>query len=441
MTSGNIFRQLVEYAVPLMLGNMLQQLYTVVDCITVGRLVGKEALAAISATEVIINTIIGLFFGISSGATIVIAQEYGSKDKNGVHDAVHTTMSLTLIMGVIVTIAGIFGSDTMLKIMSTPEDVFPYAKIYLEIYFSGIFAQVIYNMGSGILRAVGDSKRPLVALTITSVLNIVLDIVLVAVFDMGVAGVAIATIFAQFVSAVYLLYLLISTREEYALVFRDLKIHGNYCRRILSIGVPLGVQRTIVSFSNTLVTGRVSYFGSDALAGFGVFKKAEEFTFNVIQSLALADSTFVGQNYGAGNCERANKGTKVSMAIAVSFTVVSTAIIILLREYVVMLFNDTPEVVKYGSMAISTILPLLWISAIFNVAAGEVRGYGNGNIPMIVALLSFVAIRQIYLAVVWGMARSVEMVFLSYPVGWIFAAVIMVVYMFASRKKRRGLSL
>ena len=436
MTDGIIWKQLVSYAVPILLGNVLQQFYTISDCITVGRLVGKEALAAISATELLVTIVIGMFVGISMGATIVIAQKYGAKDGKALHESVHTTAGLTLIIGVVVTVFGVAGTRAMLHLMSTPNDVFDHAAVYLHIYFAGIMGQVVYNMCSGILRAVGDSKRPLIALIITSVINIVLDLLLVAVFHMGVMGVAIATVFSQFVSAFYLCWLLFCSEEEFRLVLHDISINRDIARGIFVIGIPIGLQRTVIALSNTFIVSKVNSFGSGALAGWGVFRKVEELGINGMQSLSLAASTFIGQNYGAGNKQRSKEGTKTAMVITVLFTLLITAVTVVFREQIILLFNSDPGVVRCGSLAIVVIMPFLWMNAVYQVAAGELRGTGSGNSPMIVAVISFVIIRQIYLNLIWPVAKSLEMVFLSFPVGWFFAAVIMTADMYAARRKR-----
>lgn len=435
MTTGSIWRELVEYAIPLLLGNVLQQFYTVIDCITVGRLVGKEALAAISATELIVTILLGMFIGISTGASITISQFFGADDREGLHDAVHTTAALTIIMGIIMTVLGILCTNLMLKMASTPEDVMDYASLYLKIYFAGILAQVIYNMSSGVLRAIGDSKSPLIALIITSVLNIALDVTFVAVFHMGVAGVAIATIISQIVSAIYLCVLLFRTEENYRLIAKDIAVNTGIARKIFHIGVPIGLERSIVALSNTVILSRVNLHGSAALAGWGVFRKIEELVLNGMQSMSLAVSTFVGQNLGAGKLKRAKEGTKTGMKISLLFTVLVSLIIIVFRKRIVLLFNNDAKVVEYGSLAIIVILPFIWMNAMYQVAAGEMRGIGNGNAPMIVALTCFVLIRQAYLFQIESTTAPLSRIFLSFPVGWFCAAVMMFSYMLYSRRK------
>ena len=428
MTTGTIWKELVEYAVPLLLGNLLQQLYTVVDCVTVGQLVGKEALAAISATEILISIVLGMFIGISMGATIIIAQSYGAKDDDGLNKAVQTTASLTVIIGILVTAAGLVFTRLILKLMSTPADVFDYAEIYLKIYFAGIIGQVIYNMASGILRAVGDSQRPLIALAITSVLNIVLDLLFVAVFKLGVVGVAVATVISQLVSAVYLTWLLVKTDDAYRVDLSQWTIHKETSRKIFAVGVPIGLQRTIVSLSNTVVVSKVNYFGAGALAAWGVFRKIEELILNGMQSLSLAISTFVGQNIGAGHHARTKEGAKTGMILTLAFTIATSIICILFRKYIVMIFNSSEEVLTYGSLAILVMLPFIWVNAAFQAVSGELRGMGNGNAPMIIALVGFVVFRQIYLYAIWEVKRTLALVYFSFPVGWIFAALIILVY-------------
>ena len=436
MTSGVIWRQLVAFAVPLLIGNILQQLYNTVDGVTVGRFVSKQALAAVTSTDTLINIVVGLFTGISLGATIVISRYFGAKDDEKLHDAVHTTISLTLVMGVAITAVGVFCCPIFLKLMSTTEDVMGDAVTYLRIYFSGALGLVMYNMLSGILRAVGDSKRPLIALVITSFVNIVLDVLLVVVFKMGVAGVAIATVFSQFASAVYLLLLVLRTEEGYRLILRDIRVDGQIAGDIIIIGLPYGIQRCLVSLSNMLVIAKINSFGSGATAAWGVYRKIDELFLNGIHSLSSATSTFTSQNVGARQEERIRKGLGTFLVICIGFTVVLGVLVIGFRSPLVMLFNTSPDVVQYGSEVLLQLVPFVFFLCISQISAGELQGRGDSVGPMLISLTANVIIRQIYLNTIWRRVRSFSIVTAAYPVGWISGAVIMAAYLWIKRKHR-----
>lgn len=435
MTSGVIWRQLVAFAVPLLIGNILQQAYNTVDSVTVGRFVSKQALAAVTSTDTLINIVVGLFTGISMGATVVISTHFGAKNEERFHAAVHTTICLTILMGVAITVIGVACSPLFLRLMSTTDDVVDDALTYLRIYFAGALGLVMYNMLSGILRAVGDSKRPLIALVITSLLNIALDVLLVVVIPMGVAGVAIATIFSQCASAGYLLLLLLRTEESYRLVVRDIRIDGPLAGSIVKIGLPYGIQKSLVSFSNTLVIAKINSFGSGATAAWGVYRKIDELFMNSVHSMSSAISTFTGQNMGARKEERVRRGYWITLAICVGFTVVMGAAVILFRQPLVRLFNTSPDVIEYGSDVLRRLVPLMFFFCIAQVSAGEMQGRGDSIGPMIILLIANVAIRQIYLNVLWPYFPTFAVVTYAYPIGWSSSAVIMVIYLYCKRKR------
>lgn len=433
MTQGTIWKQLIYFAFPLLIGNLFQQLYNTVDSVVVGNFVSTEALAAVGSVTPIINMLVGFFSGLATGAGVVISQFFGAKNGPMLHKAVHTTLLMTVGLGVIFTFIGIFMTPLMLNLMSTPADVFDGAALYLRIYFGGVLGLMLYNMVSGILRAVGDSKRPLYFLILSSLLNVVLDLAFVLIFHWGIAGVAIATIIAQFISAFLLLVVLARSDEDYKLVLRDLKMDTEILKRIVRIGLPAGLQMAVTSFSNVFVQSYINRFGSACMAGWTSYSKIDQFVLLPMQSLSLSATTFVGQNLGAGNLSRAKKGTRVSMAISVAITAVLTVLLIAFSSQLLMLFNQDENVLYYGNIFIRYLAPFYVICCINQIFAGSLRGAGDATGPMIIMLLSFVVFRQIYLFVGSQFFDSIIFVGLGYPAGWLVCSVFMAIHYFRGR--------
>ncbi len=433
MTQGTIWKQLIYFAFPLLIGNLFQQLYNTVDSVVVGNFVSTEALAAVGSVTPIINMLVGFFSGLATGAGVVISQFFGAKNGQMLHKAVHTTLLMTVGLGVIFTFIGIFMTPLMLNLMSTPADVFDGAALYLRIYFGGVLGLMLYNMVSGILRAVGDSKRPLYFLILSSLLNVVLDLAFVLIFHWGIAGVAIATIIAQFISAFLLLVVLARSDEDYKLVLRDLKMDTEILKRIVRIGLPAGLQMAVTSFSNVFVQSYINRFGSACMAGWTSYSKIDQFVLLPMQSLSLSATTFVGQNLGAGNLSRAKKGTRVSMAISVAITAVLTVLLIAFSSQLLMLFNQDENVLYYGNIFIRYLAPFYVICCINQIFAGSLRGAGDATGPMIIMLLSFVVFRQIYLFVGSQFFDSIIFVGLGYPAGWLVCSVFMAIHYFRGR--------
>ena len=429
MTTGTIWKQILFFALPLMLGNIFQMLYNTVDSIIVGNFVGTEALAAVGSTTMITNMAVFFFNGFSLGASVIIGRAFGAKDNKKLHESVETTMAATFVLCIIFTIVFYLGVDFMLKLMSTPADVFVEASVYLRIYFLGISGLLIYNMGSGILRAVGDSKRPLYFLMLTSVMNIVLDLLLVIVFKMGIAGVAIATIISQFVSAVLVLFLLFRTNEIYKVTLNDLRIDFNLFMDICRIGLPMAIQSCITAFSNIFVQGYINFFGSSVMAGWGAYNKIDQFIMLPMQSMANAATTFVSQNIGAGKIDRADKGTVHSLIMAEIITVTIATLIWVFAPRAVQLFSQDEAVIQAGARFLRTNCYFLVFNVITQVLAASLRGRGNSTAPMVIMLTGYVAIRQVYLFVVTRFfANTAQIVGFGYPVGWAAAALMMMGY-------------
>lgn len=427
MTSGSIWKLLITFALPMAAGLLFQQLYNTVDTIVVGKFVGKEALAAVGSTSSIINMLVGLCSGLSMGASVVISQSYGAKDFLRLHDAVHTTIFVTIIMSVVATGVGILIVDPMLRMMSTPEDVFGAAHDYLTIYFAGISGLFIYNMGSAILRAVGDSRRPLYFLVFSAVLNVIMDLVFVIAFKMDIAGAAYATIISQFLSAVLVMFVLMRSAGPYAVHWSQLRINGDILKQVLSIGLPSGVQQGLTSFSNVFVQSYVNAFGSDCMAGWSSYNKLDVYALIPTQSIAMASTTFVGQNYGARQLERARRGVKQAMIMSISMTVVLCGLLVLFKDQLLTLFTNDPLVIQYGSRFIGIIAPFYFCACFNQTFAGAMRGIGKAKVPMIVMLSSFVLFRQIFLFVGTRLGGGFVLVSLAYPMGWVVCSIAMYV--------------
>lgn len=320
MTTGSTWKLLLSFAVPLLIGNLFQQLYNTVDSLVVGNFVGTEALAAVGSTTSIINTMVMFFNGTSIGASVIISRHYGAHDDKKLHLAVETTIMVTFLASILFTALGIFLAPFMLRFMSTPDDVLESASVYLRIYFSGIAGLLVYNMGSAVLRAVGDTKRPLLFLCFSSILNTVLDLVFVIVFHLGIAGVAYATIISQFLSAALVLAVLTMDDGGYRLVWKDLSVDKKTLKQILSIGLPAGLQQSLTSFSNVYVQSYINYFGSACMAGWSCYTKIDQFIFLPLQSMNQAATTFVSQNIGARNIPRAKRGSLTAFYMSTAIT-------------------------------------------------------------------------------------------------------------------------
>ncbi|MDY3225862.1 MAG: MATE family efflux transporter [Candidatus Faecousia sp.] len=431
MTEGSIAKQVILFALPLMLGNVFQMLYNTVDSIVVGNFVGTQALAAVGSTTMIVNMMVFFFNGFSTGAGVVIANYFGARDMEKLHKAIETTMAATFVLSLLFTLVGVAGVKPMLRFMATPEDVFDEATVYLQIYIGGISGLLIYNMGSGILRAVGDTMRPLFFLVLTSVLNIILDLVFVLGLHSGIAGVAWATILSQFISAFLTLLLLTRTKDIYRLTWHDLKMDGSILRGIFAVGLPAGIQSVITAFSNVFVQSYVNYFGSSCMAGWSCYNKLDQFIMLPMQSMAMAATTFVSQNIGAGKEARADRGTVITVSMSVGITAVIVTLLWVFAAPAVGLFSPDQAVIEFGVLFIRANCFFLLFNCVNHVLAGALRGRGDSKGPMIIMLLAFVGIRQIYLYVVTHfIANTPFLVGFGYPVGWTSCCIIELTYFF-----------
>ena len=429
MTQGNIFKHLLTFAVPLLIGNIFQQLYNMVDTWVVGNYVSDEAFSAVGTVGPITYLLIGFFIGFSSGSSVVISQYYGAKRYDKVRDTVHTAIVMTFLLGIAFTVIGVLMVPLMLSLMNTPETVVPEATEYLTVYFAGIMGLMIYNMGSGILRAIGDSKRPFYFLVVSAVTNIVLDLVFVLVFRMGVAGVALATVIAQALSATLVLITLFRTTTCVKLSFSNLKIDKEMLGKILRLGIPAALQMAITSFSNVFVQSYINYFDKYAMGGWTAYSKIDQLILLPMQSLALASTTFVGQNLGIGNEARARKGVTTALLMSVASTVILMIPVMIFAPQAVWFFNKEPAVIEFGTLFIRWLSPFYVLCCVNQVYAGALRGSGNTKAPMVIMLLSFVGFRQLYLFVMKNfISNTILPISMSYPAGWLVCSTLMFIY-------------
>ena len=439
MTRGNVYGLLIEFAVPLLLGNLFQQLYNTVDTWVVGNYVGKEAFSAVGTVNPIINMLIGFFMGLSVGAGVVISQYYGAKQTDKVSDTVHTALVMTGVLGVLFTAIGVSMTPLMLKFMKTPADVLPEAKRYLTIYFSGIFGLMLYNIGAGILRAVGDSQRPFYFLVLSASLNIVLDLLFVLAFHMGVAGVAYATILSQGISALLVLFVLLRADNCCRVQVRKLKMHWDVLKKIVKVGIPAAIQMAITAFSNVFVQSYINYFGADCMGGWTAYTKIDAFLFLPMQSVAMGATTFVGQNLGVNDVARARQGVSAALRISALITVALMAPVVAFAPHLVRFFNDTPEVVEFGTLFLRMMSPFYVLCCVNQILAGSLRGAGDSRTPMFIMLGSFVVFRQIYLfCITHFVSNTIVPVALGYPAGWLVCSTATYLYFrFAHWEKHR----
>jgi putative MATE family efflux protein len=430
MTSGPIVRQIITFALPLLFGSLFQQLYNTVDTWVVGNFVGKNSFSAVGTLSSATNLIISFFMGFSNGASVIISHYFGAKDDASVNRASHTFMAVTLILCVALTIIGIAIIPLLLQIMKSPAEVAAEQKIYLTIYFAGISGLLIYNMGSAILRAIGDSTHPFIFLVVSASLNIVLDLVFVIFFDMGTAGVAYATIIAQGISALLVLKVLFTTGTSVRISIRKIRINTMILGKIFKVGMPSALQMAITCFSNIFVQSYINFFGADVMGGWTSYIKVDQLVLLPMQSIAMATQTFVGQNLGTMNTERARQGVRTSLNMSLISTAVLIAAVIPLARIIVEIFIGGEEagVILYGTMFLTYLTPAYLLPCFNQIYAGALRGCGKSGIPMAAMLLSFVAFRQVYLFIMANyISNTIMPIAMGYPAGWLVCSLIMII--------------
>ena len=428
LVEGNIPKAIMGFAIPLLIGNLFQQLYNTVDSYVVGNFVGTSALAAVGASGSIINMLVGFFMGLSAGAGVVISQYFGGGRDKDMSDAVHSAIALTAFLGVAFTILGIAFTRPLLHLIGVPEDVLPHSTLYLTIYFWGIIFSLFYNIGAGILRAIGDSRNPLIYLAVASIINTVLDFVFVCYFDMAIAGVAVATVIAQAASSTLVPYKLMHTKESYRVELGKIRFHKKMVRRIISIGFPAALQQSITSFSNVIVQSYINYFGTAAIAAYSTTIRIDSFLQMVLQSFNMTITTFVGQNIGAGKYKRVKQGIHSSWAMCSAIILVGAVFMNLNAEPLVRIFTSDADVIRLGGQMLR-LFTFFYISLpVIQILNGALRGAGCSKVPMYFMLGCFVVLRQIYLMIAVPMTESLMVVMAGWPITWVICAIGMFLY-------------
>lgn len=436
MTKGSILRNIVLFTLPLLAGNLFQQLYNMVDTWVIGQTGENGAYAAVGSVAPIINILIGFFSGLASGAGVVISQYYGAKDEERVKRATHTALVLTVVLGVALTAVGILMTPPILRMMlhtdGAGDAVFAAANNYLTIYFIGLFPMMVYNMGAGILRAVGDSQRPFYFLVVSAVTNILLDLLFVFEFGMREDGVAWATVIAQTASAILMVIALLRTPTWVRMDLKALKVDWPLLRKIVKIGIPAALQMAITAFSNVFVQSYVANVAGDktySLAGWTSYTKVDHFLFLPVQSIALAVTTFVGQNLGSGDSARARRGIWVSFRLALCINAVLIALVMIFAGPLAGIFNDDPNVVRCAKLLLTYVSPFYMLTCINQIFASALRGAGNTRAPMLIMLGTFVGFRQLYLFIMSNyISNELLPIAMGYPAGWLACSICMLLY-------------
>jgi len=421
ITEGVIWKQLLFFFFPILLGTFFQQMYNTVDTIIVGRFVGTQALAAVGSTGALISLLNGFCIGLGSGATVLVSQFFGASDNPGVKKALHTGIGLSLILGLLISFFGLCFGPQILKMMKTPADCLDNAVVYARIFFSGAVASMVYNMGAGILRAMGDSKRPMIFLVITCFVNIILDIFCVVVLKMGIAGAAVATVLSQIISAVLVMLVLLKLPDDYALRLSRIQINPSLLKRILNVGIPAGLQFVTFDLANLLIQSGINSFGSATIAAFTAYAKADMLTWMLSGAFGVAITTFVGQNYGAQKYDRIYKSIRICLGMGVSLIGACSGLIILFRHFILGIFSADPEVVRLGAWLMLWVVPFNVIFVPVEIFAGAMRGTGYSAVPTAITSVCVCLFRVLWLFTVVQRFHTLGMLMLCYPISWVLA--------------------
>ena len=438
ITEGSIFGQLLLFFFPILFGTFFQQLYNTADAMVVGRFVGKQDLAAVGgSTSTLINLLVGFFVGLSSGATVVISQFYGARKADKVHWAVHTSIAFSVIGGIIFMIVGLVGSPWALEAMKTPEDVMGHAVVYIRIYFLGIIVNLVYNMGAGILRAVGDSRRPLYFLIASCFTNIILDVLLVAVLGMGVAGAALATITSQLLSAVLVVLALMKTDDMYKLEWKKVRIDQRMLQRIVRIGIPAGMQSVMYNISNVIIQAGVNTLGTDNVTAWATYGKVDGLYWMMINALGISATTFVGQNFGAGRLDRVRKGAGACMVIGVVLTASVGVVLYNGGHLLVELFTTDQQVQAISMDLLHFMVPTFITYIAIEILSGTLRGVGDAWMPLIITGIGVCAVRVLWIMFVLPHYHTIIGAAFCYPLTWSLTTVAFVIYYYFFSSLRR----
>lgn len=418
MCNGPLLSKIIVFAIPVMLSGILQLLFNAADIIVVGRFAGSHALAAVGSTSSLINLLVNLFIGLSVGANVLVARFYGAGMKKDLNEVVHTAIATALVSGVLLVIIGCVLAEPALRLMGTPDDVIDQAVLYMRIYFCGMPVMMAYNFGSAVLRAVGDTKRPLYYLTIAGVINVVLNLLFVIVFHMSVAGVALATVISQVVSAVLVLRCLMKTESDYQLKLSELKIHPDKLLKMIQIGVPAGLQGALFSISNVLIQSSVNSFGSITMAGNTAASNLEGFVYTSMNAMYQTAISFTGQNYGAMKFKRIKKIMFICLGLVVAIGVIMGNGMYLLSDKLLLLYSTDPAVIEIGKLRMGIILTFYFFCGMMDTMVGMMRGMGYSVIPMLVSLSGACLFRIVWIYTIFREIRTLECLYWSYPISW-----------------------
>lgn len=418
ITEGVIWKQLLSFFFPILLGTFFQQMYNTADTIIVGRFVGTQALAAVGSTAALISLINGFFIGLSSGATVLVSQFFGAGDRQGVKKAIHTGIGLSIILGILITIVGFTLGQIILRLSNVPRSCFDDAVLYTKIYFSGAAASMLYNMGAGILRAMGDSKRPTVFLIITCFLNIAADLLFVVVLKLGVAGAALATVCSQIISAVLVIAVLYRLPDGLEFRFRNIRMTRPLLKRILYVGIPAGLQLVTFDFANVLIQSGINSFGDVTVAAWTAYIKTDALIWMISGAFGVSITTFVGQNFGAQKYDRIRKSVWVCMGMSVALVGSVSALIFCFRHFILGIYTTDPAVIALGAYVMLWTVPFNFVFMPVEVFAGTMRGTGYSLVPTIITCLSVCLFRVVWMFTIVARFHTVEMLAVCYPISW-----------------------
>ena len=433
MTEGSISKKILLFALPVFLGQLLQQLYNVVDSIVVGNTLGKEALAAVSSSGSLIFLVVGFINGLFMGAGVIISNRFGAKDYNKVHTAVHTAIGFGLLSGIFMTFVGVFGAPIILRWMGTPLDVYPNSVLYLRIFFMGGLGNVMYNTCCGIYQAVGDSKHPLYYLIASTIINTILDILFVIVLDFGIGGAAAATVIAQYLSASLAFFKLTRIDGYHRVELKKIKIDWEVLKQELKIGIPSGIQNSVIAIANVIVQSNINAFGSIAMAGSGSYAKLEGFAFLPINSFCSALTTFTSQNLGAGNPKRAQKGARFGVLFGATCSELIGVILFIGAPVFLMMFSKDPEVLAFGKLQVATESLFYFMLAYSHCMASIIRGAGKTSVPMFVMLGCWCLFRITYITIAVNIFHTIRTIYWAYPITWTMSSTIFTIYYFKTK--------
>lgn len=439
MLHGALAGKLILFAMPLALSSILQQLFNSADVAVVGQFVGSDALAATGSCVALVGIFVNLIVGLSVGPNAVLAMAIGRNARKEIHDILHTVIAFAIILGVCLLLVGMIIAMPVLKLSGTPETVLPQALLYIYIYFAGIPFMVIYNYGSAVLRSFGDSKNPMFIMVLSGTVNVILNLVFVLVFRLGVAGVALATSLSNLLSAGLILYLLVHQEGDFKLNLKELKVDRKYLRQILAIGIPAGFQGAIFSVSNVFIQAGINTFGKNAIAGSSLALNFEYFTYDIAAAFAQAATTFISQNYGAGQNDRCRRVFGLCMLFGISFTQILSIIFLIWDDFFIGIYTNTAAVAAFGAIRLWHVCSLVGLTATYEVGSAALRGYGKSLEPAIVTIMGTVVFRIVWMQTVFRIFPTYDVLMNVYPVSWVFTgSIILILYYRYQRKLARS---